>query len=67
LNVFLQSIKCVVGLLRRLVENTSQDFGGAGHGMDDDGVRSIRTVVPHELERVEDEDEDPIVWQEHQQ
>jgi hypothetical protein len=34
------------------------DFGGAAAESDDDDARSIRTIVPHELERVEGEDED---------
>jgi chromatin segregation and condensation protein Rec8/ScpA/Scc1 (kleisin family) len=35
--------------------------------IDHDGARSIRTIVPHELERVEEEDEDQLVEQEERQ
>ena len=38
------------------------DFGGATAEPDDDDARSIRTVVPHELERVKGEDEDQTTW-----
>jgi hypothetical protein len=31
---------------------------GSGARADDDDSRSIRTIVPHELERVEEEDEE---------
>ena len=34
---------------------------------EDDGARSIRTIVPHELERVDEEDKDQIAGQEQQQ
>ena len=63
------AIKREVELLRQLVERTTnnaacnreeEDFGAG----DDD--TSIRTIVPHELERVEEEDEDQIEKQEQQ-
>jgi hypothetical protein len=38
---------------------SEEDFG---HVNDD--ARSIRTIVPHELERVEEEDEDQLARQE---
>jgi hypothetical protein len=41
--------------------------GAAGDGADDDDARSIRTIVPHELERVEEEDEEQIARQEMEQ
>jgi hypothetical protein len=56
--------------LRQLVEKTTsndvrnreeEDFGAG-----DDDVRSIRTFVPHELERVEEEDQDQNRKQEQQ-
>jgi hypothetical protein len=59
-----------VGPLRQLVEKTTnhdacnrqEEEFGAG----DDDARSIWTMVPHELERVEEEDEDQIEKQERQ-
>ena len=63
------AIKREVKLLMQLVEKTTNNAAcnceeeefGAG----DDGA-SIRTIVPHELERVEEEDEDQIEKQEQQ-
>jgi hypothetical protein len=60
-------IKCEVGMLRQLVEKRDRehgDFDAAGVTLDDDDARSIRTIVPRELERVEEEDEDQITKQE---
>jgi len=71
-------IKREVGLLKELVEKTSgrdfreaaqeteEDFDGAGARSEDDDARSIRTMVPHELECFEEEDEDQIARQERQ-
>jgi hypothetical protein len=61
------AIKREVSLLRQLVEKTigrgiwdrvreEDDFGGAAAESDDDDARSVRTVVPHELEGVEEEE-----------
>jgi hypothetical protein len=65
------AIKREVGVLRQLVEKSGtredEEFGAAGGTSDDDDARSIRTIVPHELERVEEEDEDQITKQEQQQ
>ncbi|KIM79867.1 hypothetical protein PILCRDRAFT_823052 [Piloderma croceum F 1598] len=64
------AIKREVGVLRQLVEKRdreNEDFGAAGGALDDDDARSIRTIVPHELERVEEEDEDQITKQEQEQ
>ena len=36
-------------------------------GDHNDGARSIRTIVPYELEREDEEDEDQLVEQEEQQ
>ena len=41
-----------------------EEFGGLSTEVDDDGSRSIRTIVPHELERVEEEDEKRMATQE---
>ena len=73
------AMKREVSLLRELVEKTAgrdfrdtareaeEDFGSAGaRSDDDDDARSVRTIVPHELERVEEEDEDQIARQEQQ-
>lgn len=39
-------------------------FGaGGGSGSDGDGARSIRTIVPHELDRVDEEHKDWIARQ----
>jgi hypothetical protein len=38
----------------------------SGADSDDDDCRRIHTIVPHELERVEEEEEDRIVRQEQQ-
>jgi hypothetical protein len=61
------AIKREVGVLRQLVEKRDGDFAAAGTLDDDDDARSIRTIVPHELERVEEEDEDQIAKQEEPQ
>lgn len=42
----------------------SEDEGESGHGDDDDDARSINTVVPHELERVDEEDEEQLAEEE---
>ena len=42
-------------------------FGSASAEADDDDSRSIRTIVLHELERVEEEDEEQMVQQEEEQ
>lgn len=42
----------------------SEDEGELGHGDDDDDSRSINTVVPHELERVDEEDEEQLAEEE---
>jgi hypothetical protein len=73
------TIKQEVGLLRQLVEKSSGrgsrdrareredgEFRGADMGSDDDDARSIRTIVPRGLERVEEEDEHQIARQEQQ-
>jgi hypothetical protein len=66
------AIKRKVGVLRQLVEKggardrEDEEFGTAGGTSDDDDARCIRTIVPHELERVEEEDEDQISKQEQQ-
>ena len=39
-------------------------FGSAGARSEDDAARSIQTIVPHELECVEEDDEDQMVRQE---
>ena len=60
-------MKREVELLRQLVEkmtnkaacNREEEEFGAG-----DNNTSIRTIVPHEVERVEEEDEDQIEKQE---
>ena len=65
-----------VSLLRELVEKTSsrddfseaaqeaeEDFDGAGARSEDEAAR---TVVPHELQRVKEEDEVQIARQEQQ-
>jgi hypothetical protein len=44
-------------------KGTHEEEKEFGHA-DDDDTRSIRTVVPHELERVEEEDEDQLARQE---
>ena len=50
---------------RDTAREANEDFGSPGaRSHDDDDARSIRTIVPHELERVEEEDEDQIVRQE---
>jgi hypothetical protein len=41
-----------------------EDEGEPGHGDDDDDSRSINTVVPHELERVDEEDEEQLAEEE---
>jgi len=68
------AIKCEVGVSRQLVEKggarnrEDEEFGTAGgYCLDDDDARSIRTIVPHELEHVEEEDEDQIAKQEEPQ
>lgn len=67
------AIKCEVGVSRQLVEKggarnrEDEEFGTAGGTSDDDDARSIRTIVPHELEHVEEEDEDQIAKQEEPQ
>jgi hypothetical protein len=43
------------------------DFGGVAVESDVDDARSIRTVVPHELENVKEGGEDQMVRQEEQQ
>jgi hypothetical protein len=44
-----------------------EEFGAAYTGSDDDDMGSIRTMVPHELKRADEEGEDEIEWQEEQQ
>jgi hypothetical protein len=70
-------IKREVGVLRLLVEKTTaataaagrsegkggSDFG-TGRDYDDDDTRSVATIVPHELERVEEEDAEQMAKQE---
>ena len=51
------AIKREVGLLRQLVEKTAAREDGGGS---DDDARSIGTIVPHELERVEEHHEDQM-------
>jgi hypothetical protein len=61
------AIKRKVGALRQLVEKRDRengDFGAVSGTLDDGDTRSIRTIVPHELDRVEEEDEDQIMKQE---
>ena len=42
---------------RDMARKAEEDFGSAGaRSDDDDDATSIRTIVPHELERVEEED-----------
>jgi len=58
-------IRREVRLLRQLVEKTSGDRGsklvGLGAASDNnDHARSIRTIVPHELESVEEDDGDQM-------
>jgi len=43
-------------------EGTHEEEEEFGHA-DEDDTRSTRTVVPHELERVEDGDEDQLARQ----
>ena len=47
-------------------QEQEEEFSAETVGGDDD-TRSIRTIVPHELERVEEEDEEQIVKQEREQ
>jgi len=65
------AIKREVGLLCQLVEKTTataaREEDGDGGASDDDDARSIRTIVPHELERVEEEDEDHMAKEQQQQ
>jgi hypothetical protein len=66
------AIRCEVQLLRQLVEKMSGDHGselvGVGAASDnDDHAISIRTIVPHKLESVEEDDGDQMVRQEQQQ
>ncbi|KIM72891.1 hypothetical protein PILCRDRAFT_15703 [Piloderma croceum F 1598] len=69
------AIKREVGMLRQLVEKSTardledEEFGAAGGSglSDDDDARSIRTIIPHEPERIEEEDEHHITKQEQQQ
>ena len=49
---------------RNRKEDGEEEFGGLSTEVDDDGSRSIRTIVPHELERVEEEDEKRMATQE---
>jgi hypothetical protein len=67
------AIKREVGLLRQLVEKSTAtqdgeredgDFGGGGRS-DDDNVGSA-SIVPHELERIEEEVEEQMAGQERQ-
>ena len=63
------TIKHKVDVVSACGESGAQDredeaFSTAGGTSDDDNVRSIQTIVPHELERVEEEDEDQIAKQE---
>jgi hypothetical protein len=48
-------------------EDFSSSVGSGGSGSDDDNVRSICTIVPHELERVKGEDEEQMGRQQQQQ
>jgi hypothetical protein len=56
-------IKREVGVLRQLVKSGA----GGGNGSDRDDARSIRIIVPHELDRVDEENGDRIARQEQQQ
>ena len=65
-----EAIKREVAVLRQLVETKTvndrrhegeEEFG---HAEVDDDARSIRTVVPHELGQVEEEDKDKFAQQE---
>ena len=47
--------------------NGSSGGGDGKAGEDNDGARSIRTIVPRELERMEEENEDQLVKQEKQE
>ena len=63
-----EAIKREVRLLRQLVEKTTSN-GACNRteeefGAGDNGVMSIKTIVPHELEIVREEDEDQIEKQE---
>jgi hypothetical protein len=72
------AIKREVGLLRQLAEKSAAmrdgvlEEGGADAGVggwgdgDDDDARSVCTIVPHELESIEEEDEEQIARQEQQ-
>ena len=42
---------------RNRKEDGEEEFGSLSTEVDDDGLRSIWTIVPHELERVEEKDE----------
>ena len=60
-----EAIKREVSALRELVEHSKASFSHPNHGhaegeSDDDDARSIVTVIPHELERVEEEDEEQL-------
>jgi hypothetical protein len=66
------AIRREVRLLRQLVEKMSGNRGselvGVGAASDnDDHARSIGTIVPHELESVEEDDGDQMAKQERQQ
>ena len=56
-------------MLRQSVEKLSGDFGselvGVGAASDNDNhAKSIRTIAPHELDNVEEEDGDKMARQE---
>lgn len=61
------AIKCEGSVLRKLVEHSKASSSShpshediEGESDDDDDARSIATVTPHELERVEEEDEEQL-------
>jgi hypothetical protein len=49
---------------RNREEEGEEEFGGASAEVDDDDSRSIRTIVPHVLEGVEEEDEEQMAKKE---
>src|SRR5882762_1534334 len=48
-------------------EKGEEGFGGPSAEVDDDDSRSIRTIVWHKLERVEEEDEEQMAKQEEEE
>jgi hypothetical protein len=49
---------------RRNRKEEGEEFGGASAEADDNDSRSIRAIVPHELERVDEEDGEQLAKQE---